>query len=288
MKGAAGGPRALDVRALDVRALDVDFGGRARERAAGSLVRRRQPSIVTLGVLSLAILATIPALRAQADDSRTPSRPGGSESSKVAEHSGAPAGSESPPSSPQEQAALDARVRSFLEQHRGQWHDLNVPFEDGQQLHDWIVQRRFTRALEIGTSTGHSGIWIAWALSKTGGKLVTLEIDPERQRTAIANFAAAGVSRYVDVRLGNAHELVKKLSGPFDFVFSDADKGWYTQYFKDLESKLTVGGCFTAHNVLDDFAGIREFLAYVRSRPGFTTTIARTSPSGISLSCRTR
>jgi len=183
---------------------------------------------------------------------------------------------------------LDARVRAFLDRARGDWRDLNVPYEDGQALHDLIVKKGFTRGLEIGTSTGHSGIWIAWALSKTGGKLVTVEIDERRHRTALQNFEAAGVAKYVDARLADAHALVKELPGPFDFVFSDADKEWYTQYFKDLEGKLVVGGCFTAHNVLDGFAGVDAFLDYVRARPGFTTTIERTSRSGISVSCRNK
>ena len=78
--------------------------------------------------------------------------------------------------------ALDQKVRSFLESRRGTWRDLNVPWQDGQLLHDLIVKHRFKRALEIGTSTGHSAIWIAWGLSKTGGKLVTLEIDPGAPR----------------------------------------------------------------------------------------------------------
>ncbi|HVZ31861.1 MAG TPA: class I SAM-dependent methyltransferase [Polyangiaceae bacterium] len=184
------------------------------------------------------------------------------------------------------QAELDQRVKSFLESRRGQWHDWNVPHEDGQALYDLVLKKHFTRALEIGTSTGHSGIWLAWALSKTHGKLITIEIDPARQRTAIANFEAAGLSRFVDARLADAHALVKELSGPFDFVFSDADKGWYLQYFKDLEAKISVGGCFTAHNVLDGFAGIPEFLAYAKSRPNYTTLIQHTSASGISVSCR--
>ncbi len=114
---------------------------------------------------------------------------------------------------------LDARVRGFLDRARGDWHDLNVPYEDGQALHDLIVKKGFTRGLEIGTSTGHSGIWIAWALSKTGGNLVTIEIDERRHRTALKNFEAAGVAKYVDTRLADAHQLVKELPGPFDFVF---------------------------------------------------------------------
>ena len=64
-------------------------------------------------------------------------------------------------------AELDTRVQAFLERHRGTWHDLNVPESDGKVLHDLILEHKFTRALEIGTSTGHSGIWIAWALAKT-------------------------------------------------------------------------------------------------------------------------
>src|SRR3712207_4572717 len=75
-------------------------------------------------------------------------------------------------------AALDKQVQAFLQRHRGTWRDLNVPEADGRLLHKLIVERRFTRGLEIGTSTGHSGIWIAWALAKTGGRLTTLEIDP--------------------------------------------------------------------------------------------------------------
>src|SRR5260370_312219 len=131
-------------------------------------------------------------------------------------------------------------------------------------------------------------MWMAWAMSKAGGKLVTIEVDERRHQTALKSFEAAGVAKYVDARLADAHELVKELTGPFDFVFSDADKEWYTQYFKELEGKLAAGGCFTAHNVLDGFAGVDAFLDYVRARPNYTTTIARTSRSGISVSCRTK
>jgi predicted O-methyltransferase YrrM len=184
--------------------------------------------------------------------------------------------------------SLDARVQSFLDRSRRDWRDLNVPYEDGKVLHDLVVRKGFTRGLEIGTSTGHSAIWIAWAMSKTGGKLVTLEIDERRHALAVRNIDEAGIAPWVEARLGDAHDLVKQLPGPFDFVFSDADKDWYTQYFRDLEAKIADGGCFTAHNVLDGFAGVTSFLDHVRSRPGFTTTIDRTSRSGISVSCRHR
>jgi caffeoyl-CoA O-methyltransferase len=187
-----------------------------------------------------------------------------------------------------EDPALDRKVRRFLERNRGEWRDMNVPWLDGQILHDLVVKNRHRRALEIGTSTGHSSVWIAWALARTGGKLTTIEIDPSRHAEAVRNFEEAGVAALVDARLADAHELVKQLPGPFDFVFSDADKGWYLQYFKDLDPKLDVGGCFTAHNVLrSGGGGAREFLDYVKALPNYRTTVEAGGGEGISISCKT-
>ena len=180
---------------------------------------------------------------------------------------------------------LDRKVRRFLESRRGTWRDMNVPWQDGQLLHDLVVKHRFKRALEIGTSTGHSAIWIAWGLAKTGGKLVTLEIDPARHAEAVKNFEEAGVAPFVDARLGDAHLLVKQLEGPFDFAFSDADKDWYTQYFKDVDPKFEVGGCFTAHNVRRRGGGAAEFLDYVKTLPNYVTTVEGSS-EGVSISCK--
>ena len=179
---------------------------------------------------------------------------------------------------------LDVKVEKFLNENRRNWHDLNVPYKDGQALFNLIVKNNYTRALEIGTSTGHSSIWMAWALSKTGGKLITIEIDEGRHKTALQNFKKAGVEEFIDARLADAHQLVKELKGPFDFVFSDADKEWYTQYFKEVDPKLVVGGCFTAHNVTDGFGDVKRFLNYVRSLPNYETTIDHSSSSGISIS----
>ncbi len=179
---------------------------------------------------------------------------------------------------------LDATVEKFLNENRRNWHDWNVPYKDGQTLFNLIIKNNYVKALEIGTSTGHSAIWMAWALSKTGGKLITIEIDESRYNTALKNFKKAGVEELIDARLADAHQLVRGLKGPFDFVFSDADKEWYTQYFKEVDPKLAVGGCFTAHNVTDGFGDIKTFLNYVRNLPNYETTIDRSSSSGISIS----
>ena len=188
----------------------------------------------------------------------------------------------------QPNAALDTTVQAFLDRHRGTWRDLNVPESDGRALHDLIVKHKFTRALEIGTSTGHSGVWIAWALAKTGGKLTTVEIDPGRHQTALANFKEAGLAAYIDARLGDAHQIVPALSGPFDFVFSDADKEWYKNYFVAVWPKVSAGGCFTAHNVSGLFVGqgIRDFLAHLKTVSDGSTTINTASREGISITCK--
>ena len=180
-------------------------------------------------------------------------------------------------------SGLDARVTRFLEERRGTWRDMNVPEADGRVLHDIIVERGYRNALEIGTSTGHSGIWIAWALAKTGGKLITIDIDRGRYEEALANFKSAGLDGYIDARLADAHELVPQLPGPFDFVFIDADKGWYTNYAQSVLPKLRTGGCLTAHNVSP--RGRRsmtvDFYDYITSLPSLETAIVN---GGLSIS----
>jgi caffeoyl-CoA O-methyltransferase len=182
---------------------------------------------------------------------------------------------------------LDRRVQAFLDRARGTWRDMNVPEADGQTLYNIVMKNTYTRAVEIGTSTGHSAIWIAWALTKTGGRLITIDIDERRHRTALANFKEAGLDRVIDARLGDAHALVPKLEGPFDFVFSDADKEWYTNYFVALWPKLVPGGCFTAHNVSSRQSGIQEFLEHLKTVPDGKTTIDRSSSAGLSITYKT-
>ncbi len=170
---------------------------------------------------------------------------------------------------------LDKKVSAFLNSHSGLWHDMNVPRSDGQLLYDIILKNNYKSALEIGTSTGHSSIWIAWALSKTGGKLITIEIDKERYQRALRNFKEAGLEKYIDARHADAHDLVPRLAGPFDFVFSDADKYWNKNYFLAIDPKLKVNGCYTTHNVSErGWRGSNtEYLNFLRQLPHYETTV---------------
>jgi len=190
---------------------------------------------------------------------------------------------------------LDSRVQAFLDSHTGQWRDMNVPTADGKILHELIVERGFTQAVEIGTSTGHSTLWIAWALAKTGGKLTTIEIDRGRYDEAKQNIAAAGLSEYVEFILGDAHKVVPALEGPFDYVFSDADKDWYINYFDALYPKLTTDACFTAHNVSDPNAqrgerrrrsSTTEYFEHVSKVEDMESYVHPQSRSGVAISCK--
>ena len=176
----------------------------------------------------------------------------------------------------QSASEIDKKVEKFLEEQSG-WYDMNVPSQDGKLLYDLIMKGNYKSALEIGTSTGHSGIYMAWALSKTGGKLITIDIDEGRHKTALENFKKAGLSEYIDARLADAHELVKELEGPFDFVFSDADKGWYKNYFDDVNPKLVLGGCYTTHNIQEGRSGRggwnQDYLEYIRSLDNYESTL---------------
>ncbi len=185
---------------------------------------------------------------------------------------------------PEIENSLDKKVKSFLEENTSNWRDMNVPLSDGKILYDLIIENNYINAVEIGTSTGHSAIWMAWALSKTGGKLITIEIDKRRFMQAKANFKKAGVSEFIDMRLGDAHEIVPALPGEYDFVFSDADKFWYKKYFIAMDPKIIPGGCFTAHNTSMRTSGINEFLEYVEEQDNYTTTFNQKSRSGISIS----
>jgi predicted O-methyltransferase YrrM len=190
--------------------------------------------------------------------------------------------------SQQQNSEIDRKVAEFLSEKSGQWRDMNVPTVDGKKLYDLIIENNYKSALEIGTSTGHSGIYIAWALSKTGGRLITIDIDEGRHNTALKNFEEAGLSEYIDARLANAHTLVKELPGPFDFVFSDADKGWYKNYFLDVDPKLLVGGCYTTHNVSDRSRYGRagwnqDYLDFIRSLKNYESTLY-TSGNGLLIS----
>ena len=126
---------------------------------------------------------------------------------------------------------------------------LSVPEQDGRALRLLTEAVGAHRVLEIGTSTGYSGLWFSMALQATGGHLTTLELDHGRATQARQHFEQAGVSSLVTVIEGDAHEQVTKLKGPFDVAFIDAEKPGYMDYLSKVLPLVRPGGLIFAHNV---------------------------------------
>jgi predicted O-methyltransferase YrrM len=140
------------------------------------------------------------------------------------------------------QAVLDEMVKA---------HEtyLSVPVQDGRALRLLTEATGARYVVEIGTSTGYSGLWLCLALQKTDGRLTTFEIDHQRASMAREHFKEAGVEKMVTVVEGDAHEQLAKLTGPIDIVFVDADKGGYVDYLNKLLPLVKPGGLILAHNV---------------------------------------
>lgn len=126
---------------------------------------------------------------------------------------------------------------------------LSVPPQDGKALRLLTEATGAKNVVEIGTSTGYSGLWFCLALRKTGGHLTTFEIDHERATAARGHFREAGLETFVTIVEGDAHEQLSKLKGPVDVAFIDADKGGYLDYLKKLLPLIRPGGLILAHNV---------------------------------------
>jgi len=105
------------------------------------------------------------------------------------------------------------------------------------------------RALEIGMFTGYSGLMIAAGLPEDG-TLVTCDVDPKAEAVARRFFAKSPYGRKITIRMGPALETIKTLSPPIDFVFLDADKVNYPNYYEAVVPLMPPGGLLVADNVL--------------------------------------
>ena len=143
----------------------------------------------------------------------------------------------------------------------------NVPAADGRMLRILAESVNAKSVVEIGTSTGISGLWFCLALDRTGGKLTTFELDPKRAAAARANFKKAGMDRLVTLVEGDAHQNITKLKDPIDVVFIDAEKEGYVDYLQKLLPLVRPGGLILAHNV--DM--IAEYIKVVTADPNLDT-----------------
>jgi predicted O-methyltransferase YrrM len=146
---------------------------------------------------------------------------------------------------------------------------LNLRPETAQLLGILVRAGRRTRLLEIGTSNGYSTIWLAWATRQVGGRVVSVDANPDKHTLADANLRRAGLRDAVDLHTGDATAVVAALPGPFDFVFFDADRLSAPAQLALLLPKLAPGALVAADNALSHPDEIAGYLAAVAARPEF-------------------
>lgn len=164
---------------------------------------------------------------------------------------------------------------------------LSVSQSDGRLMRLLAEAVGAKRVIEIGTSTGYSGLWFALALRSTGGKLITHEIDEGRARTAQENFKRAGVDDLITVVVGDAHEAVKKYTEPVDVVFLDADKQGYIDYLNKLLPLVRPGGLIFAHN-MNRPAPDPRYIEAITKNPQLETSFLLMDGSGLGVTLKKR
>src|SRR5579884_1448198 len=179
----------------------------------------------------------------------------------------------------------DDEIRKYLETMRARETGLwNVDPPDGEYLHALVKELNATRVLEIGTSNGYSGIWLAMALRETGGRLITLEADRGRWKLAQQHFLETGLAPLIDLRLVDANKELERIEGPLDIAFLDAQKSDYLRHYEAVRPKVRKGGVILAHNVISHAAELADFLRLVQSDPALETQIVTPGPQGFSVS----
>jgi predicted O-methyltransferase YrrM len=161
-----------------------------------------------------------------------------------------------------------------------------VSAAQGKLLHLLALSLGAKRILEIGTLGGYSAIWMARALP-SGGKLVSLEIDPRNAEVASRNVARAGLSDRVEIVVGPAITRLPDLQGPFDFAFIDADKESNADYFDHAVRLSRPGGVIVVDNVVRNGAvidaggnamvqGVRRMMDAIHTDKRVTATAVQT------------
>lgn len=153
----------------------------------------------------------------------------------------------------------------------GDWRDqalLAVGPETGRLIN--VLARSLTapNILELGTSFGYSGVWLAEAARASGGRLTTIELAPHKSAHAQEMSAKAGLAGWVDFRVGDAVELIGELAGGFDFVLVDLWKDLYVPCLEAFYPKLNAGAIVVADNMTRPGGeDVARYARAVRAKP---------------------
>ncbi len=198
-------------------------------------------------------------------------------------------GSSSFENTPLARSDAEKRILSVLEEmgNDPSQRYLSVSQSDGRLMRLLTEAVGAKRVIEVGTSTGYSGLWFSLALRSTGGKLITHEIDEGRAKTAQENFKKAGVDDLITVVVGDAHEAVTKYTEPVDIIFLDADKEGYIDYLNKLLPLVRPGGLILAHNMNRPTPDPR-YIDAITKNPHLDTSFLLMDGSGLGVTLKKR
>lgn len=135
------------------------------------------------------------------------------------------------------------------------------------RLAELVREKKPQVVVECGTALGYSGLWIARELKAAGhGKLITIEISPERAKQSQKHFREAGVDDVITIKVGDARQVVKQIEQPVDFLFIDCNYPNYMPCLKGIQDRLTPGAVIVADNIALSGSGLKEYLEEVRTK----------------------
>jgi caffeoyl-CoA O-methyltransferase len=181
----------------------------------------------------------------------------------------------------------EKRILAALEQAQHGERYANVSTADGRLLRQLTESLGAKRVVELGTSTGESGLWFSMALRKTGGKLYTHDIDPGRIAVARENFKRGGVDDIVVITEGDAHQTAVKNTDPIDILFIDAEKEGYDAYLKELLPYVRPGGLIIAHNMRRPAPNPR-YIEAITTNPDLDTSFVLMDGAGVGITLKKR
>lgn len=149
---------------------------------------------------------------------------------------------------------------------------LPLPREAAEFVHALTLALRARVAVEIGTSYGYSGLWIASAVAYRGGKLITIDHDERKTEAARRTFEEAGLADAVEFKTGKALDLLGDINDPIDFVLNDADKANCGEYARILAPKLSERGVLLTDNTRTHADELADFIQWIRKRAEFVST----------------
>lgn len=168
-------------------------------------------------------------------------------------------------------------VETFLDLEKTIQDFWNVDRKSANFLNLAIKMINAKSALEIGTSNGYSSIWIAKALKETKGRLITIEYWEKRMSLARENFKKTGVDDIIVPVVGDAVQILADMKKEdklrFDFIFVDANKAEYIEYFNSFDSLLEKNGVIIADNILSHYKKTKDYVEELMNNKNYQSQI---------------